>query len=41
MVSSDFDLTVSGLRTEGRLTSEVDELSSEITFILRNVLIER
>jgi hypothetical protein len=40
MVSSDLDLTISRLCTKGGLTSEIDELSSEIALILRDILIQ-
>jgi len=40
VVSSDLDLTIARLGTEGRLTSEVDEFSSEIALVLRDILIQ-
>jgi hypothetical protein len=41
MSSADLDVALARQYTHSRLRSEVNELSPEITFILRNVLVER
>lgn len=41
MVTSYLDLTITRLRAKSRLAPEVDELSSEVSLVLRNVLVQR
>jgi len=40
VISPNFDLAIAGLRAERWLTSEIDELSSEIALVLWDVLIQ-
>lgn len=41
MRSTDLDMALSRNDAQGRLRAEIDQLSAEITLVLRNILIER